>query len=210
MNDLQILKGFIKYYYFSDAKIHPKEMAVNKEKITSVLKSFGFTNIHLLLLKDVMLGKYDEKILRSYELEHSHYRQYLRKPISMEELKGLITRYFLSKRSPNYSGADLKELYDVICLLMVRNGYTMEIDDDFLKKFRNGDYDHLNPNEILKKQREENLEKAYQNREEDWESFCEAFYKEFDPYIDIYSVSDEEMVHLVKERLGKDDKNVLR
>ena len=125
-------------------------------------------------------------------------------------MKGIITRYFLSKNTANYNEKDLKDLYDVICLLLIRSGYTVEVNEKFLKDFRNGVYDTLNPKEILKKQRLENLEKAYQNREEDWDSFCEAFYAEFDPYIDIYSISDEEMVNLVQKRLGKDEKNVLR
>ncbi len=210
MDDLTMLKGLIQYYFFSDAKIHPKEKAVNKEKIKNILKDFGFPNIYESLLKDVMAGKYDEKILRSYELEHSHYRDYLKRQITLEELKGLITRYFLAKNTSNYSEDDLKDLYDVICLLMIRYGYTMEVSEDFLKDFRNGVYDHLNPKEILKKQSLENLERAYQNREEDWNSFYEAFYEEFDPYIDIYSVNKEEMVNLVSQRLGKDEKNVLR
>ena len=210
MDDLNLLKGLIQYYYFSNAKIHPKEKAVNKEKIRYLLKDFGFPKIYESLLKDILVGKYDEKILRSYELEHSRYRKYLKKGITMEELKGLITHYFLGKNSTSYNEKDLKELYDVICLLMVRYGYTMEINESFFKDFRNGIYDQLDPKEILKKQRLENLEKAYQNREEDWESFCEAFYDEFSAYIDIYSIHKEEMIDLVKQRLGKDEKNVLR
>ena len=191
MEDLSLLKGLIQYYFFSDATINPKEKAVNREKIKNILKDFGFPKIYDALLKDIMAGKYDENILRSSELENSHYRSFLKKPISMEELKGLITRYFLAKNTANYNENDLKDLYDVICLLLIRSGYTVEVNEKFLKDFRNGVYDTLNPKEILKKQRLENLERAYQNREEDWDSFCEAFYAEFDPYIDIYSISNK-------------------
>ncbi len=208
--DLSMLKVLIQYYFFSDAVIHPKEKAVNKEKIIYFLKDVGFPKIYEALLKDIMAGKYDKKILRSYELEHSHYRSFLKKPITLEELKGLVIRYFLAKNSSNYSEDDLKDLYDVICLLLIRFGYTMEVDEKFLKDFQNGVYDNLNPNEVLRKQRLENLERAYQNRDEDWETFCEAFYEEFSSYVDIYSLHKEEMIDLAQKRLGKDEKNVLR
>ncbi len=209
MEELDLLKRLLNYYFIDSSQKPEKEEKENKEKLIEILNELGFDNINSFLIQSILLGEYDAVILKKINIKNNNrYIKYFKK-VRKDEIQNLITKYLMYRKNPNFPKEDLLELQILIDLLMRKIGFRGEIDERILWKFRNGEIEipkKENKRELLK----EKLKESYYNREQDPENFQRAFQEYFDPVIDVYNRSKEEMILLTEDTIGKEDKNVLR
>ncbi len=224
LDEIKNLKKMIREFFVTKPYYYTDEMIrFNQKQVIELLKSLGYGGIDANLLHNILRGKEDKhlrNILNSKNKKKEEefspkYFKYLKGPVNVLDIKFLISKYFYNQNNPSFSKEDLMELRRVICVLLKRKGYpSTQVKDEFLKEFLKGKYDDVSNLKYVQSQIEDqilaDLKSAYLNRKESWENFRMAFETYFYPYIDVFSVSDEEMEKLVEEKIGKDEENVLR